>query len=403
MARAQPGRTVAIMTQAAAAPVLGRVLSAFVLVATLAVTLPGTRPATAEASTSNIGRNDSAIVAAASQVNQIRQRHRAALEQVAGAEELAVAWEGGRSYLDQILARAEQLETMAYQVSEASDTIRAGESVERLLGAEETIFAARGMVANRLRGVEGSKLRAPELVAALNNEGYRLRGIVAGVETGLGDRPDLSAVTGEAAAVLNDRDSALSELANLTAEIVNADAETLYQTWVALDDRRLAAVLTGLEQLGKPYVFAARGPNSFDCSGLTAVAWAAGGRRLTPYSYAQQSETTPVAFQDMIAGDLIFWDRRSIPEFTGAPGHVAMYLGTENLIVEANGVGYVRIWRLSTPYLSGYGHVNLPGESWQRTLPPAVFKLPPPARQPAVSIPDAPADNAPGETSTTDG
>lgn len=39
------------------------------------------------------------------------------------------------------------------------------------------------------------------------------------------------------------------------------------------------AVRFALQQLGKPYVFAAAGPDSWDCSGLTMGAWAAAGSR----------------------------------------------------------------------------------------------------------------------------
>jgi cell wall-associated NlpC family hydrolase len=40
------------------------------------------------------------------------------------------------------------------------------------------------------------------------------------------------------------------------------------------------AVATAMAQLGKPYRYAAAGPGSFDCSGLTMYAWAAAGVRL---------------------------------------------------------------------------------------------------------------------------
>ena len=43
------------------------------------------------------------------------------------------------------------------------------------------------------------------------------------------------------------------------------------------------AVDTALAQIGDPYVWAAGGPNSFDCSGLTQYAYAAAGVRL-PHS-----------------------------------------------------------------------------------------------------------------------
>ena len=79
------------------------------------------------------------------------------------------------------------------------------------------------------------------------------------------------------------------------------------------------AVDTAMAQLGKPYKYAAVGPNSFDCSGLTMYAWAAAGVRL-PHSSAAQYSSLPKVSQDQLApGDLVFY---------GSPiHHVGMYIG----------------------------------------------------------------------------
>jgi peptidoglycan DL-endopeptidase CwlO len=79
------------------------------------------------------------------------------------------------------------------------------------------------------------------------------------------------------------------------------------------------AIATARAQLGKPYVYAAAGPNSFDCSGLTMFAWASAGVSL-PHSSAAQYASLPHVSQDQLApGDLVFY---------GSPiHHVGMYLG----------------------------------------------------------------------------
>lgn len=92
-------------------------------------------------------------------------------------------------------------------------------------------------------------------------------------------------------------------------------------------DPTLAAVVGyALAQLGKPYVYAAEGPDSFDCSGLTLAAWAQGGIALPRTTYYQVDVGTPVGSLDaMTPGDLIF-----IPGSDGTtanPGHVGMYIG----------------------------------------------------------------------------
>lgn len=66
-----------------------------------------------------------------------------------------------------------------------------------------------------------------------------------------------------------------------------------------------AAIAEAERQLGKPYVWAAAGPGSFDCSGLTQWAWRAGGVSLPHYSGAQYSSTTHIPLSEIQPGDLI--------------------------------------------------------------------------------------------------
>lgn len=79
------------------------------------------------------------------------------------------------------------------------------------------------------------------------------------------------------------------------------------------------AVDVALAQLGKPYRYAASGPDTFDCSGLTMYAWAAAGVQL-PHSSRAQYASLPKVSQDQLApGDLVFY---------GSPiHHVGMYIG----------------------------------------------------------------------------
>ncbi|GIU86412.1 MAG: hypothetical protein KatS3mg009_0927 [Acidimicrobiia bacterium] len=79
------------------------------------------------------------------------------------------------------------------------------------------------------------------------------------------------------------------------------------------------AVDTALAQLGKPYEYAAAGPDSFDCSGLTMFAWAAAGVSLPHSSRAQYSALPKVSRDQLAPGDLVFY---------GSPiHHVGIYIG----------------------------------------------------------------------------
>ena len=80
-------------------------------------------------------------------------------------------------------------------------------------------------------------------------------------------------------------------------------------------------------QLGKPYKWGAEGPNSFDCSGLTMMAWRAGGKSLPHWSVAQFQQSTRISVGQLRPGDLVFWG--SSP---GSFHHVAMYIGNGQII-----------------------------------------------------------------------
>jgi LysM repeat protein len=67
-----------------------------------------------------------------------------------------------------------------------------------------------------------------------------------------------------------------------------------------------------LAQQGKPYQFAAAGPDAYDCSGLTTRAYAQIGIRLVQQSAAQATQGTAVAFwsEPILPGDLVFMATR---------------------------------------------------------------------------------------------
>ena len=84
------------------------------------------------------------------------------------------------------------------------------------------------------------------------------------------------------------------------------------------------AVQAAYAQLGKPYVWGASGPNSFDCSGLTAWAWARAGVFLSHSSQAQFGEGSHVSQGSLQPGDLVFY---------GSPiHHVGIYVGGGSMI-----------------------------------------------------------------------
>jgi cell wall-associated NlpC family hydrolase len=100
------------------------------------------------------------------------------------------------------------------------------------------------------------------------------------------------------------------------------------------------AIYWAEKQLGKPYVWAADGPDTFDCSGLMLFAYDRAGVHLTHYSGDQINQGQHVSRSNLKPGDLVFF---------GSPiHHVGMYVGGGNF-VEAPYTGTdVRITRLSS-------------------------------------------------------
>jgi cell wall-associated NlpC family hydrolase len=88
----------------------------------------------------------------------------------------------------------------------------------------------------------------------------------------------------------------------------------------AMPPGNVAAVIRyAYAQLGKPYRWGAAGPDAFDCSGLTMMAWAQAGVLLPHSSRAQFSVGRQVSRAELRPGDLIF---RNSPI-----SHVALYVG----------------------------------------------------------------------------
>ncbi|MGH3313805.1 MAG: NlpC/P60 family protein [Streptomyces sp.] len=78
------------------------------------------------------------------------------------------------------------------------------------------------------------------------------------------------------------------------------------------------------QQLGKPYVWGATGPSSFDCSGLTMGAWKTAGITLPRTTWDQVEVGTKVAKSSMKPGDLVF--------FYDDISHVGIYAGNGQMI-----------------------------------------------------------------------
>ncbi|MEE1755593.1 C40 family peptidase [Streptomyces sp. SP18CS02] len=109
------------------------------------------------------------------------------------------------------------------------------------------------------------------------------------------------------------------------------DAQTAWLSSGALKEINRSASPQGRKaiefasaQLGKPYVWGAEGPDSYDCSGLTSQAWSAAGRGIPRTSQEQWRLLPRIEIKDMRPGDLIIYHADA--------SHVGMYIGDGAII-----------------------------------------------------------------------
>jgi cell wall-associated NlpC family hydrolase len=108
-------------------------------------------------------------------------------------------------------------------------------------------------------------------------------------------------------------------------------SSTTDSSYTAKADKALAFART---QVGKPYVWGATGPGSYDCSGLTQAAWKAAGVDLPRTTWDQVNVGTTVPLADIKPGDLVF--------FYDDISHVGLYVGNGMMIHAPKPGAYVR-------------------------------------------------------------
>jgi len=126
---------------------------------------------------------------------------------------------------------------------------------------------------------------------------------------------------------------------------------------IPMGDGSFEALLTlGQTLLGRPYVWGASGPNSFDCSGLIYFllnqSGAANVIRTTAQGYFNMS--SPVAPVDARPGDLIFFAGTFSSANTVT--HVGVYLGGGQMLHTGGNPNGVEIVSINTPFWQNHLH-----------------------------------------------
>lgn len=144
------------------------------------------------------------------------------------------------------------------------------------------------------------------------------------------------------------------------------------------------ALTWAFAELGKPYVWGATGPATFDCSGLTQFVWKAAGVAIPRVAADQDSWTIPVPLSQLLPGDLVFFGTTNIH-------HVGIYIG-DGLMINAPHTGtVVQVDSIWWSDLAGFGRVHSAGVP----VPPHAI---PTAQQPAPQSVVAAAGPVPSQT-----
>lgn len=108
----------------------------------------------------------------------------------------------------------------------------------------------------------------------------------------------------------------------------------------------------GMQHLNKPYRYAGKGPNSFDCSGFTSFVFKEFGYKLSTSSAGQSRQLPSInRKEDLRVGDLVFFEGRAHNGNVGHVGIVKELLPNGNFLFLHASTSYgVIVSRSTEPY-----------------------------------------------------
>jgi peptidoglycan DL-endopeptidase CwlO len=170
------------------------------------------------------------------------------------------------------------------------------------LSALGLIARRRGALIDRIAGVRANALRAQSQAQSALSDAQKLERDLRARKGELNKRADqsramLSRLTREERAAFFASQGTTDRASRSVGRVDVGPASAAAKK----------AVEVALAQVGDPYQWAATGPDSFDCSGLTMYAWAAAGVALPHSSSAQYGVGTRISRSEVRAGDLVFF------------------------------------------------------------------------------------------------
>ncbi|WP_149828243.1 C40 family peptidase [Streptomyces tailanensis] len=208
---------------------------------------------------------------------------------------------------------------------------KATESLEQLTESQNTLKSNKAKVQAKLA-------EARELLSRLTAEEKARLAAIEQREQEEADRKAEELARQQAAAQASQQTQEAQQETS-TATTTETNTSTSPSTTTTVEDSTYAskaakALTFARAQIGKPYVWGATGPGSYDCSGLTQAAWKAAGVDLPRTTYDQVTAGTTVSLAGARPGDLIF--------FYDNIGHVGLYIGNGMMIHAPKPGAYVR-------------------------------------------------------------
>jgi cell wall-associated NlpC family hydrolase len=161
---------------------------------------------------------------------------------------------------------------------------------------------------------------------------------------------ELTQQDAELAAQKDDIDKRVNALQTLRQQVGQANTGK-FRPWTCptqyLQTKGYTAAAWACSQAGKPYVWAAAGPNSYDCSGLVMRAWERVGVYLPHQSAAMRRSVRYITRAELQIGDLVF--------YFNPIHHVAIYVGDGKIMQAPRAGDYVRMTDMDNGHINSYG------------------------------------------------
>jgi cell wall-associated NlpC family hydrolase len=225
-----------------------------------------------------------------------------------------------------------QKEAVDDYVTQQSETMKkrqeATESLETLTESQGDLKTAKATVQKKLADARAlmSKLTAEEKARLAAIEKKKQKEAARKAAELARQQAEQQKALEEAAAQQDDGTSGSSSGSSGSATTPSTDSSYATKAEKALAFARA--------QIGKPYVWGATGPGSYDCSGLTQAAWKAAGVTVPRTTYDQVDAGTTVPVSQALPGDLVF--------FYDDITHVGIYIGNGMMIHAPKPGTYVR-------------------------------------------------------------